>query len=102
MTVTRECVVCHRQFEAQRKSALYCSNKCKQKKKRGVYKPVWRPEKPDISVAATPIECQAIVQEAHRVANDFGRLSATAPYQLQPKFARLAAALSAALDEEGL
>ncbi|MBQ9001205.1 MAG: hypothetical protein IJ087_05065 [Eggerthellaceae bacterium] len=100
--ITTRCVVCGQEFEAVRKSAKYCSNKCKQKKKRGVYAPVWRESTPDISVAAAPVECEAMVQEAHRLANDFGRLSKTAPYQLQAKFARLSTAIQGALEDEGL
>ena len=102
MTVTRRCVVCHEEFEAQRTSALYCSNKCKQKKKRGVYEPLLPDCPPDVSVMAPPVHCEAMVQEAHRLANDFNALARTAPYQLQPKFARLATALQEALESEGL
>lgn len=106
MLKTMTCRVCGKEFQARHTPAYYCSNKCKQKEKRRrqkrPYEPVFPPKPPDVSVKAAPVECAAAVQEAHRLANDFGRLSTTAPYQLRAKFARLSSALAAALEAEGL
>lgn len=97
------CKVCGSVFEAKRKGAMYCSNACKQKAKRGgAFAPVWPDTPPDVSVQASVVECQASLQEAHRLANDFARYSKTAPYQMRARFARLSRALAGALDAEGL
>lgn len=106
MTITKRCGACGAEFEAQRSSAKFCSTRCRKRahdaRHRRPYEPVLPPKPPDVSVAAAPVECEAALQTAHRLANDFGRLSRTAPYQLQAKFARISAAIAAALEEEGL
>ena len=106
--ITKTCPVCHEKFEALRSSAVYCSNKCKMKKRREEYKKrvkyrqVFPDKPPEIPAESVPIECETAVQEAHRLVNDFGRLARTAPYQLRAKFARLSAAIYKALEDEGL
>lgn len=106
--ITKICDVCGAEFEARRDSAMYCSNKCKMKKRRDdqkkriKYRPIFSDKPPDIPAESVPVECVTAVQEAHRLANDFGRLSRTAPYQLRAKFARLSAALFKALEDESL
>lgn len=106
--VVKKCEICGEEFEAQRDSARFCSKACKQKnyyqkhKKKIQYVPIWPDRAPDVSVKAAPVECQAVVQEAHRLVNDLARLSRTAPYQLRAKFGRLSAAFLAALEEESL
>ena len=106
--VTKVCDVCGTSFEARRSDAMYCSNKCKMKKRRDErrnrikFRPVFSDKPPDIPDASVPIECEAAVQEAHKLANDFGRLARTAPYQLRARFARLSAAIYRALEDEGL
>ena len=106
--VTKVCVVCGMRFEAGRSDAMYCSNKCKMKKrrddrrKRVRYRQVFPDKPPEIPSVSVPAECETAVQEAHRLVNDFGRLARTAPYQLRARFARLSAAIYKALEEEGL
>lgn len=106
--ITKTCEVCGAEFEARRDSAQYCSNRCKmrkhreKKRERIKYRPVFPDKPPEIPSEPAPVECIAAVQEAHRLANDFGRMSKTAPYQLRAKFARISAALFEALEGEGL
>ena len=106
MLKTMTCRVCGREFQARHTPAYYCSNACKQKAKRRrqrrPYEPVEPPRRPAPDQPAPPADCVSAVQDAQRVANDLGRLSATAPYQLRPRFARLAEAFTAALEAEGL
>lgn len=94
------CVVCGRRFAAERSTAQYCSNACKMRKRNHKeYVPVYSapPEPPE----APPADVQAAVVAAHRVANDMGRLSERAPWQLRAACGRISAAIQAALDAEG-
>lgn len=96
------CVQCGGEFTASRRNAMYCSNKCKQRAKneRNRAHRVWvappAPPKP------APRDLESAVMDAHRVANDLGRLAASGPYQLRAACARMSAAIQLALEAEGL
>jgi len=96
------CVQCGAAFIASRRSAMYCSNKCKQaaKRERNQRHRVWcappEPPKP------APKDLESAVMDAHRVANDLGRLASSGPYQLRAACARMSAAIQLALEAEGL
>ena len=100
------CRVCGAEFQARHTPAYYCSNACKQKAKRQrgakPYEPVFPAKAPDVSAPAVPAECERAVAEAHRLANDLGRLSRSAPFQLRARFGRIGEALARALEAEGL
>lgn len=101
MAVTVVCEVCGKAFEASRRSAKYCSNACKMRKRnRAGYRKDWvKPPAPDPAAAA---EVQRALMDAHRAANDIGRLAATAPLPLRAACARISQAIHDALKAEGL
>ena len=108
--VLQKCVVCGKQFEAQRKSAKYCSTRCKSRhhrdSKRPRYVPEFRPFPPDDlteSEKQAMKEVEAALLMALRAANDLGRLSEAkrVPYQLKAKCSRISSAISEALRLEG-
>lgn len=96
------CVQCGREFAASRSNAMYCSNRCKQRAKneRNRAHRVWTapPEPPK----PAPRDLETAVMDAHRVANDLGRLASGGPYQLRAACARMSAAIQLALEAEGL
>lgn len=100
-----KCEICGTPFSAKRSDARFCSNRCKQQAHRNRRRPRFTKdwsapvERPAEDPPESAVEA---VLSAHRVANDLGRLASTGPYQLRAKFARVSAALQAALDEEGL
>ena len=100
-----KCEICGAAFPAKRRDARFCSDRCKQQahrnRRRPRYTKDWSApvERP---VEDPPESAVEAVTAAHRAANDLGRLASTGPYQLRAKFARVSAAIQAALDEEGL
>ena len=100
MTVEIVCEVCGKPFESSRRDAKYCSNKCKMKKRNSKgYRKDWvRPAPP---AGASVEEVQRALMDAQRAANDLGKLSASAPYQLRAACQRISRAIHDALKAEG-
>jgi len=101
MTVQIVCEVCGKTFEAERRSAKYCSNACKMRKRNNKgYRKDWT--KPAAPGGASLAEVQQALMDAKRAANDLGKLASTAPYQLRAACARISCAIHDALKAEGL
>lgn len=95
------CEICGREFKAQRKSAKYCSNKCRLMAQRGIeFHGEIQTVEP--SAALSDDEVLEIVQRAHIVASDLSRASMLTPSPLCLSLGRIAKKLEKSLRGEGL
>ncbi|MBS4873944.1 MAG: hypothetical protein KHZ79_06190 [Atopobium minutum] len=97
----KHCEVCGREFTAQRKTAKYCSNKCRLMSQRGVPY-IGELQPPAATAIMTAAEVQSTVQQAHIVASDLSRASMMTYSPLCLKLRRVAKKLEDALRGEGL
>lgn len=98
----KQCAMCGKQFHAQRKTAKYCSGRCRVQAHRG-YAPML-PDAPPVVDAKTDsaIDDTAIlIGEAKQLSAAFLQLSKVAPLQLRAGCERVGASLYAALEREG-
>ena len=94
------CVMCGKPFVAQRKTAKYCSNRCKMQAKRSFPAPDM--DAPRMEFAVTLDEAAKVVQDAHRVTDDMSRTGERAPEPLGGKLRRCAEGFADVLGREGL
>lgn len=97
----KRCEICGREFQAQRKSAKYCSATCRKRKERGyVYRGKLKPPVPSASMSEA--EILSVIQAAHVAASDLSRASLLTPSPLCLSLQRAAKAIEDALRREGL
>lgn len=97
----KNCEVCGAEFQAQRSTAKYCSNRCRIMAKRGIeYHGELKPASACISM--TDDEVSEVVQRAHVAASDLSRASMLTPSPLCMKLSRAAKKMETALRGEGL
>lgn len=97
----KNCEICGREYVAQRSTAKYCSDKCRQMACRGVAY-TGELEAPDVSVSMTQEEVLALVGRAHDTASDLSRASMLTHAPLCHSLKAISQKLSDALRAEGL
>lgn len=97
----KNCEICGREYVAQRSTAKYCSDRCRQLACRGsVY--TGEVEPPDVRVSMTKEEVLEVVGRAHDTASDLSRASMLTPAPLCRSLKAVSQKLSDALRAEGL
>ena len=97
----KNCEIFGREYVAQRSTAKYCSNRCKQAAKRGVVF-VGEIQTPDVRMSMTDDDVIAVVTRAHDTASDLSRASMLTPAPLCRSLKAVSQKLSDALRAEGL
>ena len=98
MPLTFVCQNCGAEFEATRKDAKYCSDRCRQASHRGNTSPLAMP----VPKAVTQADIVAAVGRAHAMASDLSRLAAYAEPGVGAKFRRLSREFETSLRNVGL
>lgn len=97
----KRCEICGREYAAQRSTAKYCSDRCRQMACRGTaFTGEIKP--PDAHVSMTQDEIVAVVGRAHETASDLSRASMLTPAPLCRSLKTVSQKLSDALKAEGL
>ena len=97
----KRCEICGKEFIAQRKTAKYCSDRCRKRNERG-YAFAGELEAPDLSITMPESDVLAVIQQAHTTAADLSRASMYTPAPLCLKLRNVARKLEGALRGEGL
>ncbi len=97
----KRCEICGREFTAQRKTAKYCSNRCRLMNQRGhAYHGELQPPAPNAAMSND--EVLEAIQRAHIAASDLSRASMLTPSPLCLKLGRISRKIESALRGEGL
>lgn len=97
----KKCEVCGREFQAQRKTARFCSATCRSRSARGYeYHGELQPPMPTASMSED--EVLGVVQQAHIAASDMSRASMMTSAPLCLRLKRAAKKMEDALRGEGL
>jgi len=100
-SVIKRCEVCGREFQAQRRTARFCSATCRSRAARS-HAFTGGIEAPDPSTRMTMDEVGEIVQRAHVAASDMSRASMLATSPLCLRLRRAAKGIEDILRGEGL
>lgn len=92
----KECPICGRVFTSKRRDAVYCSAKCRMRKRRGAEANM------DEILRATDENALGLIDRAHAVAVDMSRMAMVTPMPLSGKLGRIAGKVEDALRSEGL
>ena len=97
----KNCVICGREYRAQRSTAKYCSNRCRLMAQRG-YAYTGDELPPDVAASMTDDEVLGVVSRAHEAASDMSRASMLTPAPLCLALKRASRTMEDAVRSEGL